>query len=102
MPAQLIVLYPRESGSKFDKDYYMSTHMPLVEKHWTKHGLKSYQVAELNEDGPYMISCVLDFGDHEGIGKAVADPATKEVLDDVDNFSSVKPVLQHGSNLAQK
>jgi uncharacterized protein (TIGR02118 family) len=103
MPAgQVVVLYPRESGSTFDKSYYMSTHMPLVEKHWKKHGLKSYKVTELNADGPYSISCVLDFDSDESFGKAAADPNTKEVMDDVDNFSSVKPVIVHGGLVGGK
>jgi uncharacterized protein (TIGR02118 family) len=100
--AQLIVGYPRKEGATFDKDYYLATHMPLAAKHWKKHGMKSYTVTELDADGPYLVTSVIDFESHEGFQAAVADPNTKEVMDDVPNFSNVQPVLLHGSVIGQK
>jgi uncharacterized protein (TIGR02118 family) len=100
--AQVVILYPREKGATFDKDYYLSSHMAMVAKHWKKHGLKSYAVTELNEDAEYMISCILEFESLEGFGAAVADPITKEVMGDVEKFSNVKPVLMHGGVIGQK
>lgn len=94
--ALVIVAYPRKDGATFDKDYYLSTHMPLVEKHWKKHGLKSYAVSELNADGPYTYTVVIEFESHEGFAAAGQDPNTKEVMDDVKNFSNEAPVLVHG------
>lgn len=38
-PATITVVYPQ--GGKFDMDYYKSTHMPLVQKKWSSHGLTS-------------------------------------------------------------
>ena len=92
-----IVLYPRKEGSTFDKEYYLKTHMPLVMKHWGKHGLKSYAVSDPNADGPYSISAVLEFDSYEGFEKATQDPGTKEVMDDIKNFSSEASVLLHGN-----
>ncbi|KAH7399659.1 hypothetical protein BKA66DRAFT_407131 [Pyrenochaeta sp. MPI-SDFR-AT-0127] len=94
--AQILVAYPRKEGNTFDKDYYVSTHMPLVEKHWKKHGLKSYAVSELNADGPYTYVVVMQFESYEGFAAASGDPGTKEVMDDVANFSNAAPVLIHG------
>lgn len=99
--AQVIVAYPRKEGSTFDKEYYLSKHMPLVKKHWKKHGLRSYAVTELNADGPYTYSAVLEFESLEGIGAAVQDRNTNEVMDDAKNFSSEPPVLLHGAVLAR-
>ena len=39
--AEVNVLYPAKEGAKFDLDYYLATHMPLVSKHWSGLGLKS-------------------------------------------------------------
>ncbi|KAH7076369.1 hypothetical protein BKA63DRAFT_281274 [Paraphoma chrysanthemicola] len=100
--AQVVVAYPRKDGSTFDKQYYLSTHMPLVAKHWKKHGLKSYTVTELNADGPYSYSVVMDFESLEGFGAAAADPNTKEVMGDVANFSSEQPVLLHGGVIGRE
>jgi uncharacterized protein (TIGR02118 family) len=100
--AQVVVVYPRNKDSKFDKEYYLSTHMPLVAKHWKKHGLKSYAVTELNADGPYSYSVVMEFESYEGFGAAGADPNTKEVMDDVNNFSNEKPIIVHGSVIGRE
>jgi uncharacterized protein (TIGR02118 family) len=95
--ASAIVLYPRKEGSTFDKEYYLKTHMPLAMKHWGKHGLKSYAVSELSADGPYSISSVMEFDSQEALGKAMQDPGTKEIMDDVKNFSSEQAILVHGN-----
>ncbi|KAF1937841.1 hypothetical protein EJ02DRAFT_458423 [Clathrospora elynae] len=95
--ANVIVLYPRKEGSTFDKEYYLKTHMPLAMKHWKKHGFKSYAVTELNADGPYSVTVVMEFDNYEGFQAASQDPGTKEVMDDVKNFSSEAPVLVHGA-----
>jgi uncharacterized protein (TIGR02118 family) len=100
--AQVIVAYPRNKDSKFDKEYYLSTHMPLVAKYWKKHGFKSYTVTELNADGPYTYSVVMEFESYEGWGAAGADPNTKEVMEDVKNFSNEQPILLHGGVISRE
>lgn len=70
--------------------------MPLVMKHWAKHGMKSYAVTELNADAPYTFSSVMEFESYESFQAAVQDPMTKSVMEDVVNFSSEKPVMMHG------
>jgi uncharacterized protein (TIGR02118 family) len=100
--AQVIVVYPRKDTSTFDKEYYLSTHMPLVAKHWKKHGFKSYTVTELNADGPYSFSVVMEFESAEGWGAAATDPNTKEVMDDVPKFSNESPVIVHGGVISQE
>jgi uncharacterized protein (TIGR02118 family) len=100
--AHVIVVYPRKDGATFNKEYYLSTHMPLVEKHWKKHGLKSYAVTELTGDGPYSYSVVMEFESHEGFGAAAADENTKEVMADVPNFSSEQPTILHGGVIGRE
>lgn len=99
--ATVIVMYPRKEGSTFNADYYISTHMPLAKRHWEKHGLKSYTVSELNADGPYSYTVVTEWESLEGFGKAAQDPSIKEIMDDVENFSSEKPILVHGGIIAR-
>lgn len=95
--AQVIVLYPRKDGAKFDLDYYHSTHMPLVKDTWTQHGLKSFSVIQLSPDNQYSMSAILDFESQEHLGKAMGDPNTKKVMDDIPNFSSEQPVIVAGN-----
>jgi uncharacterized protein (TIGR02118 family) len=94
--AAVIVLYPRKEGSTFDLDYYHATHMPLVTKHWKKHGLKSFTVTKLGDENPYSVSATMDWESSESIGKALADPETKAVMEDIKNFSSEQPILLSG------
>lgn len=94
--AQVTVLYPRKDGAKFDMDYYLATHMPLVAKHWNKYGLKSYAVTQLSGDAPYSVSAVMEWESSEAFGNATKDEGTKEIMGDVANFSSESPVLIAG------
>jgi hypothetical protein len=34
MAITITVLYPNTPGSRFDLDYFVNTHIPLVETHW--------------------------------------------------------------------
>lgn len=61
MPSYTTVLYPQEA--KFDKAYYKSSHMPLVEKNWKQYGLKKWQVIYLPSDAPYCVQAILEWGD---------------------------------------
>ncbi len=58
MPAVVSILYPREADATFDFDYYMNTHMPLVSKLWTKHGMTGWHVCKLDSDSPYIVHAV--------------------------------------------
>jgi uncharacterized protein (TIGR02118 family) len=90
-------MYPRKDGATFNMDYYLSTHMPLVAKHWKKYGLKSYAVTQLSPDAPYSVSAVMEWEkSSEAFGKALKDDGTKEIMGDVANFSSEAPVLIAG------
>ncbi|KAG9196780.1 hypothetical protein G6514_004562 [Epicoccum nigrum] len=94
--ASVVVLYPRTSKSTFDLDYYISTHMPLAAKAWTKYGLKSWIITQLDESAPYSIHLLMEWADREGFNNAWHDPATQEVMADVENFSNEKPILISG------
>lgn len=94
--ATVTVLYPRKDGAKFDLDYYLATHMPLVDKHWKKHGLKSYSVTQLSPDAPYSVQATMEWESSEGFKGALGDAGTKEIMGDVTNFSSESPVLVAG------
>ena len=100
--AQVIVAYPRNKDSTFNKEYYLSTHMPLVAKYWKKHGLKSFAVTEFAADLPYSYSVVMEFESYEGWGAAAADANTKEIMEDVKNFSNEQPILLHGNVIGRE
>lgn len=52
MSTAIYVSYPRQEGIHFDVDYYLNTHMKIVEKHWGPHGMKSWTVVQFDEGDP--------------------------------------------------
>ncbi|KAJ5246555.1 hypothetical protein N7468_001538 [Penicillium chermesinum] len=81
------VMYPNEPDAKFDEDYYMKSHMPLVESTWKKHGLQSWHVIKYTKD----LS--------EALQKGLADPESKKIFEDITNFTNVTPITLTGPNL---
>ena len=48
---RVIVTYPATAGAKFDLDYYMSKHMPMVSQKLTPHGLTGWAKRRCRVDG---------------------------------------------------
>ncbi|KAH7002701.1 hypothetical protein B0J12DRAFT_747730 [Macrophomina phaseolina] len=100
MPIEVTVLYPNVSDATFNLDYYLKTHMPLVQKEFGPHGLKGWKVAKIlgtatGEAAPFSIQCTLQYDtkDHfDASLKAAAAP----VLGDVPNFSNKDPTFLVG------
>lgn len=81
--------------------YYLSTHIPLVTKHWTSYGLQAWEVIQFtpgsDEISPqYSAQAILTFESVEQIQKATASEEGKLLSDDVANFSNVSPVFMVG------
>ena len=104
MSITVSVMYPNE-GSKFDMDYYLGTHGPLVRDKWDSKGLKSLKVIkgvatpDPDTPPPYQVIALLEFGGVEEFRAAVADSGA-EVLGDIPNFTDVQPVIQINDNIA--
>lgn len=97
MSLSVTVLYPAKEGAKFDMDYYLKSHMPLVSQRWGPHGLKQWYVSDLRESkGTYSVQATLIWESGlDGFQKANAEHGA-EVMGDVANFSSEHPVIAVG------
>ncbi|KAF2225869.1 hypothetical protein BDZ85DRAFT_72489 [Elsinoe ampelina] len=95
MPAEISVLYPQ--GAKFNLDYYLKTHMPLVYETWSPLGLKSWKVAEFPDDQPFKIQATLVWEELSAFQSAAGGPTAKTVLDDIPNFSDKQPTFLTGT-----
>ncbi|KAL2836414.1 hypothetical protein BJY01DRAFT_222025 [Aspergillus pseudoustus] len=76
MPAFLTLLYPNDPDAKFNLDYYVKSHMPMVEKEFRTHGLRGWQVSRFlstvsGEPAPYAIQASLEFGTQEELENAL-------------------------------
>jgi len=81
-------LYP--ATQKFDMNYYLTSHVPLVEKQFTPHGLQKWQVVKPEPDNLYVAQCILYFKDQKGYEEAIAGAAN--IMADVPNYTDVQPV----------
>ncbi|KAF2166237.1 hypothetical protein M409DRAFT_55098 [Zasmidium cellare ATCC 36951] len=90
----LTILYP--AGTTFNMPYYLSTHMPLAEKHWKPYGAQSWKVVQLPHDAPYCVQATVKWGSREEFLKALAGPEVEEIKGDVKNFSDREPIMLVG------
>lgn len=102
-----VVGYPAkhpESGEalKFDMEYYVSTHMPLIEKVWGPYGMQSWSIITFPDPCPisgetpsYRVQTTCYFDTVENV-KTAFEKGTAETLPDVVNFSNLYPVVWIG------
>ncbi|KAI6091652.1 hypothetical protein F4821DRAFT_189097 [Hypoxylon rubiginosum] len=88
-PTVVSVVYPK--GAKFDMDYYLNHHMPLVREKWESYGLKSWKVAQYtNPESPYSVIAWLEFESAEHWAKAAASLEGKDTFADIPHFTDGK------------
>jgi uncharacterized protein (TIGR02118 family) len=97
-------MYHVGAGQKFDLDYYLKTHMPLVGRLWGPKGMKSSQVLQgVGTPGGGAVAqniiALLDFESLEAF-QAAARAHGKEVLGDVPNFTDAEAVIQFNEKLS--
>jgi uncharacterized protein (TIGR02118 family) len=92
------VIYPKYESSRFDVDYYLATHIPLVREKFEPHGMKNVRVMRGMEsiDGSapaFAIIGELEFSSLQAFRHALA-MAGEEVVKDVPNFTNIQPMIQ--------
>jgi len=95
----MAVMYPNEEGGRFDFDYYLNSHMPMVSDLWTPMGMKSVQVNKgigggaPGSDAPYVVVAQVLFSTMEDLQAAQAAHGG-EIFHDVANFTNLSPRVQ--------
>lgn len=97
--ASVLVLYPRKDGAKFNEQYYVDNHMPLVYKNWKAFGFTSYKITKFAPEAPYSYGVAMYFESMEKFQEAMKSEAAKEVLADIPNYSSEQPVIAAGDDI---
>ena len=90
------VMYPK--SDKFDLEYYMSSHIPLVKRLWSPLGLQSVQVLRgiAGPDGgapTYAFTAILTFSTLDAFQQA-AGKHGPEIFADIPHFTDAKPTIQ--------
>ena len=92
------VFYPNQDGKKFDMDYYLTSHVPLVSK-TLGNALKGAGYEKglgggaPNSPAIYVAIANLFFNSMEEFGQAFAAGAPT-LLADLPNFTDIEPVIQ--------
>ena len=88
----LYVTYPGDASTRFDRDYYVREHLPLVRASWGPHGLESCAAFwPADVDSGTIAICECRFRDEAAMRAALASPDTPRVMADVRRFTDAKP-----------
>jgi uncharacterized protein (TIGR02118 family) len=96
----LNVIYPNREGTRFDTDYYGSTHIPLAMKVMKADSVTLIAGVPMGDaPAPYAMICHFEFASSEALQAALADPGMAEVRADVANFTDIAPTVMLGRSL---
>lgn len=88
----LFVIYPGNADTRFDRDYYVATHLPLVLEAWGPYGLETVAAFFPAGDGAGTIAiAVCRFRDEAAISAALGSPQTNRVMANVKYFTDAVP-----------
>ena len=96
---RISVLYPNETGKKFDHDYYINRHMKLVRDRLTSFGLVRTEVDKGVAGGapgaaaPFVAIGHVYFSALEGFQKGMGQHG-KEIMADIANYTTIQPQIQ--------
>ena len=89
----MYVTYPGDAATRFDRDYYVQHHVPLVMECWGAFGLKSCAAFWPADTGAGTIAIAeCRFQNEAALRAALASPETPRVMADVARFTDATPV----------
>ena len=103
MTLTVTVMYPNTPGSKFDMDYYLSSHFDLVGKLWgpklqSVRAVKGMGTPDPDTPAPYQVMAILEVENMDVLHSLIEEHG-EEVMGDIPNFTDVSPVVQVSENL---
>ena len=88
----MYVTYAGTAATRFDREYYVQRHLPLVMEAWGPHGLISAAAFFPSGDGAETVAaCICEFRDEAALAAALASAGTPDVMADVKRFTDVEP-----------
>lgn len=90
------VMYPYTESARFDLDYYVKKHMPLVASRGQDLGLQSYQVLRGLEVGgkpAYHVVAHLIVSSVQAFQSGMETHGA-EIMGDIPNYTDIRPVIQ--------
>jgi len=88
------VLYPNKEGARFDFEYYMAKHIPMVEKLLnTKIEVRKGIAAPGSPRVPFVCTASIRINSVEEFSAAMAKHG-QQVLGDIPNYTDIQPIVQ--------
>lgn len=89
----IYVTYQGPIDAHFDRDYYLSDHLPLVMASWRKYGLESLKAffPAIAQEGTLAI-CECRFRNEASVTAAFSSLETPAVMADVARFTNLAPL----------
>lgn len=92
------VLYPNVEGKKFDMEYYLSKHIPMVQQRMGDACKRITVEAGLGGAAPGAPATYISMGhlyfDSVETFQASFGPHAPEIMGDIPNYSEVQPIIQ--------
>lgn len=88
----MYVTYSGNADARFDRDYWVDSHLPLVRECWEPHGLVSVAGFFPSGEGRGLVAiapCV--FRDEAALRAALDSPGSERIMADVAHFTSIEP-----------
>ena len=90
--AMLFVTYAGDASTRFDRDYFVGTHLPLVLEAWGPHGLETADAFfPAGDGGATIVIPVYVFQNEAAITTSINSPQTDRVMADVKYYTDAKP-----------
>jgi uncharacterized protein (TIGR02118 family) len=95
---RIAIMYPAGEGKRFDVDYYVTRHVPMVKALLGEYQLKSAEVDVGVAGGggappPYVVIGQMVFDDVEDFRRGMAKHGA-QINGDLPNFTDIRPVVQ--------
>lgn len=93
------IFYPNTKESLFNLEYYVTQHIPMIEKLLKPMGMEEVLIDEAlgtpmpYEPPPYSVVAHLIFNNYEEMEMGMGHCGEK-LMKDVPNFTNVKPIVQ--------
>jgi uncharacterized protein (TIGR02118 family) len=94
---RVTVSYPQKSGSRFDFDYYLKSHIPMVQRllDGTLRKVEVFKGAGApGGDAPANVCVAALFFDSTDAFDQAFGPVAGEVMADVRNYTDIEPIVQ--------
>jgi uncharacterized protein (TIGR02118 family) len=102
MPYTVVIAYPNDIEATFNLNYYLTSHMPLVESLWGKRGLLKWELVEFESGNApeklfFRRANMMVWEDQATFAAASQGPIADEILGDIPNFSNRQPQILEGN-----